>query len=634
MLNQNLIDKVQQIRTTLNEISVYNLDVKTSLELYYELAKKVNEVINELIGFEGNVVEEVKNFETTVNNEITRFENLVSEDLRLQNEKITYMLNEGLKLEVGLKIDDLIQDGTMDSLINHKIFNDLNTKIDTYKQQTDEQFNTIASELEGVCNNIKSILCDDGQYVKGDGVHDDTSGINNAFKKYKHVILREGNYLIDTSISIKPPNGCTLEIQPSAKIVTKASNNGNYSIIDLTDSSDINIFGGGKIIGDRDIHIGSTGEWGMGINLRGSTNVLIKDIEIKNCWGDGIYIGKSSNKNYCENIKIYNVKCDNNRRQGISLISGKNIDIDETTLCNTNGTAPQAGLDIEANSTEGEILENINIGKINSFNNKGGALLYMANPVSGEVSININDINSKNEVALSAYGNNDVVSGCVIINNINSLNSNSSGVSLSNFVTPNLKFMIKNLSIINNNKALFTSDLYSGGLAFLTDVDNVYIENYYFSTIYGTKKRAISSNISTNSKNILISNLNVGENDGYIFSNGKIDILKSNMEISIPASLNIADTNRTIKYIHNKLPSTVTLTDKLFYTNKITIVNEKDEGIDIRINDDSTLMFETLNPTSKTGGYLKTRDIGSSVTLSKKDNVWRILSINGNWTYE
>lgn len=124
-VEKQLIDKVESIRTTLHEISVYNLDVKTSLELYYDLAKKVNEVINEL----------------------SRFEGVVSDEVIKQNEKLIYLLGEGLKEQVGLKIDELITNGTMDSIINHKIFNDLNTKIDTFKQEIDEQFNTIVNKV-------------------------------------------------------------------------------------------------------------------------------------------------------------------------------------------------------------------------------------------------------------------------------------------------------------------------------------------------------------------------------------------------------------------------------------------------------------------------------------------------------
>lgn len=123
-VSKQLIDNVNKIKTTLNEISVYNLDVKTAIELYYELAKKVNEVINEL----------------------SRFEGVVSDEVIKQNEKLIYLLGEGLKVQVCLKIDELITNGTIQDLINNKIFNDLNNKIDTFKQEVNEQFNTITNE--------------------------------------------------------------------------------------------------------------------------------------------------------------------------------------------------------------------------------------------------------------------------------------------------------------------------------------------------------------------------------------------------------------------------------------------------------------------------------------------------------
>lgn len=161
MINQSLIDKVQKIRTTLNEISVYNLDVKTALELYYELAKKVNEVINELINFEGDVVEELQNFNSIINTEINRFENLVSEDLRLQNEKIQTLLNEGMKEEVVLKVSELISNGTIQDLINKNIFNDLNNKIESAIQQ----LNNLRYDIVIVGDSLSK--GDDGQSYKG-----------------------------------------------------------------------------------------------------------------------------------------------------------------------------------------------------------------------------------------------------------------------------------------------------------------------------------------------------------------------------------------------------------------------------------------------------------------------------------
>ena len=134
-VEKQLIDKVESIRTTLNEISVYNLDVKTAIELYYELAKKVNEVIKEL----------------------SRFEGVVSDEVIKQNEKLIYLLGEGLKEQVAIKIDNLIKDGTIQDLINNKIFNNLNNKIDTFIQEANEQFNTI--EQSHISTARPSILC-------------------------------------------------------------------------------------------------------------------------------------------------------------------------------------------------------------------------------------------------------------------------------------------------------------------------------------------------------------------------------------------------------------------------------------------------------------------------------------------
>lgn len=107
-VSKQLIENIKDLKKSLNEISVYDLDVYTSMELYYNIAKKLNEVINEL----------------------SRFEGVVSDEVIKQNQKLTYLLGEGLKEQVGLKIDELISNGVMDSIINHKIFNDLNNKID------------------------------------------------------------------------------------------------------------------------------------------------------------------------------------------------------------------------------------------------------------------------------------------------------------------------------------------------------------------------------------------------------------------------------------------------------------------------------------------------------------------------
>lgn len=95
------------------------------------------------------------------------------------------------------------------------------------------------------------------------------------------------------------------------------------------------------------------GENGWGIELSGADNVTIRDVTIKNCWGDGIYIdspfGGTTKLAGSTNITIDNVDCDTNRRNGISIISGEHINITNSYFRNSgiNGRGPGAGIDVE-----------------------------------------------------------------------------------------------------------------------------------------------------------------------------------------------------------------------------------------------------------------------------------------------
>ena len=88
--------------------------------------------------------------------------------------------------------------------------------------------------------------------------------------------------------------------------------------------------------------------------------VTIKDITVKDCWGDCICIGKSSSQNIdIDHITIDNCKLDNSRRQGISVTHGSNIIIRSCNISNISGHKPQAAIDIEPN--DGNYAKNITI---------------------------------------------------------------------------------------------------------------------------------------------------------------------------------------------------------------------------------------------------------------------------------
>ena len=134
-------------------------------------------------------------------------------------------------------------------------------------------------------------------------------------------------------------------------------------------------------------------EWRHGLNIKSSKNVRLDRLTIRETGGDGIYLGVSKRGVPCENIEITNVFCDGNNRQGISVISAKNLLIEDCNLSNTVGTAPEAGIDFEPNCSD-ECLVNCVMRRCVLNNNHGGGIaLYLPNlnRTSGDLSLTFED---------------------------------------------------------------------------------------------------------------------------------------------------------------------------------------------------------------------------------------------------
>ena len=102
------------------------------------------------------------------------------------------------------------------------------------------------------------------------------------------------------------------------------------------------------------------GEWRNVIGLRNCKDVVIRNLTVRDSGGDGIYIDGFAKGTYSENIKICYVKSLNNKRQGISIISAKNVWIENCLFADTIGTFPGAGIDLEPDRKD-NILEQITI---------------------------------------------------------------------------------------------------------------------------------------------------------------------------------------------------------------------------------------------------------------------------------
>jgi len=147
--------------------------------------------------------------------------------------------------------------------------------------------------------------------------------------------------------------------------------------------SELRLGGTSALIGDKLTHVNAdipsdcaatdTDECGHLISITDSQNIVVSDGTATLANGDGIYIGGDNSLG--NNITVNYMKLNNNRRQGISVISGSNITIEKNWLVNTGQSGfyapPGLGLDAEVNGCPQRV---INLKVVNNYfgNNIGG----------------------------------------------------------------------------------------------------------------------------------------------------------------------------------------------------------------------------------------------------------------------
>lgn len=190
--------------------------------------------------------------------------------------------------------------------------------------------------------------------AKGDGVTDDTAAIQRAVDAVAGtggtVLVPDGTYMVNavaqsgTGIRLKSSMTMSLSSGAVLKAIPNAAQ--NYAVLSISFTKNVVIIGG-TIVGERSTHLGSGGEWGMGISMNNSENITIDGVTAKDCWGDGFYI-----TNLCKNVTLCNVTGDHNRRQGLSVTSVEGLVVRNSTFKNTTGTEPECGIDIEPNDNQ------------------------------------------------------------------------------------------------------------------------------------------------------------------------------------------------------------------------------------------------------------------------------------------
>ena len=142
-IERKFLTSISELRKALSEVSVYDLNVYSAIELYYKISQKLNEVIKE----------------------VNRFEGVVDSEIQEEVKQIEYLLNGGLREEVEKRIEELYQEGLFEDLINKTLFDDINELLALIRTNKPKYIGSAShshytDDIENHLNHYKSIGCD------------------------------------------------------------------------------------------------------------------------------------------------------------------------------------------------------------------------------------------------------------------------------------------------------------------------------------------------------------------------------------------------------------------------------------------------------------------------------------------
>jgi hypothetical protein len=195
----------------------------------------------------------------------------------------------------------------------------------------------------------------------GDGSTDDTAAIQAAFDAVsasggtvvfepgKTYMINGGYQPIQTIFGgVKPKSGTVIQGN-NAKLKVITSSAIGYCVLNVIECSGI-VINDLNIEGDVGRHIGTTGEFGHGLIIASSDNVVLNNLFITLCWGDAVLFSEYSRVNGNVDVDVINCEFVDCRRQGVSVIDLTNATFTGCTFRNigaTAATSPAAGVDLE-----------------------------------------------------------------------------------------------------------------------------------------------------------------------------------------------------------------------------------------------------------------------------------------------
>lgn len=467
-----------------------------------------------------------------------------------------------------------------------------------------------------------------------------TASLNSLIQKVSlsgggTISVPDGVFLVDVSAGITMLNNVELRLGKNTRLKALAHNMANYQMIRIHDVKNVSV-SGGVLDGNKSQNSATSGEWGMGISIRGSDKVKISNLDVKNTWGDGYYIGRTENRAFSSRIELENVTSDGARRNGLSVVSVKELDVNNSSFDNSFETEPKCGVDIEPNYAD-EFIQGVRFKDLKTSGNNIGfnVFLKQLEGTSSLITVTIDGYTDKNSKRENFANRNYLPDsrGYVSLTDyvaINDEQASGSMLALYSIAKTGLKFKLKNISLQSK----------------ITDVSNTYIRIGSFDSaktnevmggidVDGLNATSLNGTLPTNA--VIVSALaTTSKVDGVNIRNiTKLDAVNpirsanrvSNLQLSSDSDnffISLASgiysiTPSNLYPLYRKdsdVVSTVALPNNLPSGFEFELRNEATGNLNINIAD-VTLVSEFRGSgslrTSVVGGFIKFKSLGGGI---------------------
>jgi hypothetical protein len=535
-----------------------DFDALTDYELLCLVVKYLNDVINNSNKQNESITNLYNAFldlQTYMNNSVEELEDAFNE---LNDYVRDYFANLDVQEEINNKLDEMLEDGVLEQIIEQYINSTAIWCFDTvasmksatnlingsyartvgyyslndgggatYKITDTESETEYQEELNSglyatlILNDEMNILQFGAK--PNDNTFNNSNIIQSALNTKKHIYI--GNNIDDVfyiTNFLRIYNDVTFNSWISI-LNSTGINTSRVLVIDNYTKNKPLIINNPLINGNRDETIlyptSGYDEYAHAIDIRGSNNIIINNGKLIKCYGDGICISASNEtdaQRYCKNININNVYINDNYRNAISIISGVDINVNNCETYNNNG---YRAILIEPNNDATLINKNILINNTYIYSNKNGALdMYAVKPIENvQIKKCIFEVGANGSTPIRKTGDDNLTN--ILIEDSKIINNRASNQM---FFTTNGDIIINNLEITGTEGMPY--------IGFISNNGNIDVNNYKIKFSDNTK-RAVHTITAPNGK-VNVTNSQFLTKNASNYYSGNINVIGKDINIS------------------------------------------------------------------------------------------------------